>query len=91
MAKHKIQSARYELVWSNVQSDKIGEDGEFEIDIYKHRLPRNRNKDPGPTQSDSTTFKRVNSSFFINSKYRKKRKNIIFIYSYKEFMIIYNG
>lgn len=59
MARHKIQSARYEVIWSKVQGDKIGEDGDDEMDLYRHRLPRNRNKDSGLAQSDSTTIKRV--------------------------------
>ena len=61
MTKHKIQSPRYEMVWSNVQNDKISEDGEIDLKFYKSTLPRNRNKGSDPSQSDSTTFKRVNN------------------------------
>lgn len=59
MTKHKIQSARYEVIWSKVQGDKIGEDGDDDLDLYKHRFSRNRNKDSGLSQTDSTTIKRV--------------------------------
>lgn len=69
MTKHKIQSPRYEVIWSKVQGDKIGGDGDDELDLYRHRLPRNRNKDFGLAQSDSTTIKRVRNPL---SKLRKK-------------------
>ncbi|KAK6628142.1 hypothetical protein RUM43_001953 [Polyplax serrata] len=62
MTKHKIQSARYELVWSSIQSEKIGEDVEFDLSLYKLFLPRNRNKGLDPTQSESTSFKRLHVS-----------------------------
>lgn len=51
-------------MWSNIQSDKMGEDGEFDLNLYKHSLPRNRNKSLDPAQSESTTFKRVKRNNF---------------------------
>lgn len=65
MTKHKIQSARYEVIWSKVQGDKLGEDGDDDFDWYKPRPLRNRYKDTGLAQPDSTTIKRVSICDFL--------------------------